>query len=136
MGEEKKYSKLNMFVFLIFAVLALVFAVQMFKFIRLGTEKINSDNNFFVCENLNYKIDLINYKANSLVFQVGSYDSSVNFTKLIIVSDSEIEKKEILLEPILKNGDSRILKIDDIKINKSYTVYAEGCEKKGVTVSI
>ena|SRR3989344_3763844 len=136
MEQEKKYGKLGMFLFLAFAIISIMFATQVYKFVKLGEESINEKRRELLCSDLDYDVENLQYRNNELAFSLVSNDYDTNISIIKVVLDSSEEAHSLIIEPRLMGGDSKVLKISNINLSRSIYVVAEGCDKNGVTKTI
>ena len=134
MEGEKKYTKVKLFLLLVFIVLAFIYITQTWKFFNMSTANLAIQNKEFKCQDLNYEIEPISYKGNNLIFEIISKDYDTNITKLTIFPDEGNKNYSINLE--LSGGENQIIRIENITIFENFLIYAESCSSKIKTIKI
>jgi len=129
---EKRYSKLKLFLLLVFSIVAIVFVTQLIKFFNSGITTIEQKKKEVTCSNMRYSITDINYKDNVLSFILES-KTPLNITSFTVISDTN---QSYTNDIFLKRGDSTIISIDNINLKNSIKTYANNCYSIKTTTKI
>ncbi len=116
-----KDTKIKLFIFLIFVIIAIVLATEVFNIVNNSFSAINHQKEQIDCRNIN--ILESNYLNNKLMIEITS--PMKNITKLTILTDNQ-EQKIIEIEPIYA-GETKTITIPNITIREKYQIYAENC---------
>lgn len=127
--EEKRYTKLGIFIFLFFVIMLLVFSASIINLISGLFQKINQKNQEFKCSDLKYVIkkDSIIYKSNNLIFEVFSQSYDYNITDFKIRSDLSTEAQNFSFDPVLKGGDAKFVQVSNISVDKGFYFTIDNC---------
>jgi len=132
MEQEKKYTKLGIFLFVFFIILSSVFAASIYKLIKNLFYGIEEKKNELKCSGLVYGINGISYKSNNLLFLLSSQDYDTNLTKITILSDTSESEYTKIIEPSLKAGESSFIQIKDIPLDKGFYIFLEDCKESKI----
>jgi hypothetical protein len=130
MDPEKRYSKIKIFLFLFFTVIAAVLVTSVVRLTQELFSQINIKNNEFKCTNLNFNVNTRSYKGNNLVFEISSNSFDVNRTIVKIVPDTSSDEREYSISP--KGVDTEIIMVDNISLVTGYYVYLDNCKNKKI----
>lgn len=130
--EEKKYTKLGIFLFFFFVVLFIVFSTSTISLISGLFNGISQKNMEFKCTDLSYIVDQdsISYKSGNLVFEVSSKNYNTNITKIRVMPDTAEENFSIALSPAIKGGESRYVTIMNISLENGFYIELNDCNGK------
>ena len=126
---EKKYTKMMIIISFFFIAIAIVFAIEMIRFVREGSISIQEKTKDMECERLNFKPKLESYRDGRLVLSI----ESNNLEEVTVVSDTGEQKTQFFEPTAVK--EVYFLNLD-ILIDKQFSVYPNKCLKKEVLIKI
>jgi len=132
---ERKQTKVKIFLYLAFAILAIMVGTQIYRLISQGTRAIHQGNEQLKCVELSYDIEST-YNNNVLVLEITSKSYDLNITKITVTPDTSDTEYTNELDEVLKGGNIAFLRIENISITNRFFIYAENCKKNGKYIRI
>jgi hypothetical protein len=126
MEGEKKYTKVKLFlslIFIVFAVLLLVTIVRIMQDLFTG---INEKNYEFKCNDLRYELRAISYKEKTLSFEMLNEDTDINITKITISAESGNYEYDAGKE--IAFGSSLFTKQNNITVSSGFGIRVNDCQ--------
>ena len=123
---RSKSRKYFIFMFLIFVVSTLMILLWAYNIYQKGViattgEEQESSN----CWSYVYEIKDIQYNDNTLTFNLeNKFYSDARISKINIVTSDEKREQDF---PGIAKGTTRLIKIEDIKIENSFLAYPDNC---------
>lgn len=127
--SEKKYSKLQIFLFLFFFIVLVIFFVNIFNFLTNSYNSIKYNNEKIKCMNLNFDITSEIF-GSSLYINIINY-GNINITKITIFNDENFSNQQNE-KNILKDTNN----IDFSKLNETFDVFILGGNKEIIKLDI
>lgn len=130
---EKKYTKVKIFLFLVFMMLAFIYIAQTWKFFQSSAAELAEENRKFRCLDLNFRIEPVSYRDKTLVIEVMSKDYDTNISALTVEPDTG---GNISVPVAISGGESQIVRIENITISEYYSAYANDCNGSMIKVGM
>ena len=127
-------SKFKLLLYLLFAVIAVVFVSHVWNLINSGFNEINHQKKGFNCNNLNFQIVDKKFGIKNISLVLISDSLNFNIITAKIMSDIENNDKLYEFDPVFLPGQSRELFIKDIYIENSINLIVENCVENGVEI--
>jgi hypothetical protein len=133
MEEEKKYTKVKIFLFLISAIFALILITSVVRIMQDLFSGINEKTNEYKCNELDYDLKSIIYDKNTLSFELRNKEANVNISNIAISADSR--DYEFRAEKEIGQGESLFVKLENITLNSSFSISVNDCKNmKNITL--
>jgi len=126
--EKKKYSKVKIFLFLIFALFSLILITSIVRIMQDLFTGISEKNSELKCNDLRYSIDKqsIVYSKDNLAFELMNMDYDINISKITVLTgfgDYEyIPEKEVVA------GKSAFVRLENVTLEKGFKVKINSCK--------
>jgi hypothetical protein len=132
MSEEKKNTKLSIFLFLAFALLSLFLLVSMVRMIGNFITSIDKNTADLKCTTLNYKFEegSITYSDNKLQFRIQSSSYDMNITKITLLIGDAQEERVFVLDKPLTGGNKKYIVFENVSISNGFYIYPDACINK------
>lgn len=130
---EHKHSKTKIFIFLIFALVSIVFITDLVRMVRQGINEIETGSRNVICSDFKYNVKDITYTGDILTFMVESSDYDTNITRINILTDINQTSSE---NTLIKGGDAQIFKFEDMHIKDNIMIYPNDCDGFMKTLTI
>ena len=114
-------SKIKLFIFLIFVVVAIVLVTEVASFLRGGFSAIDNKKQEIACTNV--KIIDSTYANKNLLVEISTIRK--NITQLTIINSDKTEAKYTI--DTIYAGETKTITIPNITLSKKYKIYAENC---------
>ncbi len=129
MGEEKKYTKTKIFLFLIFAVFLIIFFSSTVSLMQKMFRNISEKNSELKCNDFIYSIKGENLNGK-LFLTLTNNDYDTNITKITLISDNSEEEHIEEITPNLESAEQKSIIINDFMFDKGVYIYANDCINK------
>ncbi len=127
MEEEKKYTKVKIFLFLVFAIFAVFLIASVVRIIQDLFLGINEKGDEFRCTDFTYSINekSMSFNEKSLVFELINQDYDINISKITLITDSG--ERIFTPEKESRGGNSIFVRFENISIGQDFLVRINDC---------
>jgi hypothetical protein len=126
MEEEKKYTKVKIFLFLIFAIFAVMLIATVFRIMQDLFSGINEKTNEYKCNEIDYEVKSITYQTKILSFELRNKETNVNISKISVSVDSS--NYEFSASKEIGFGESLFVKLENVTLNSSFGIIINDCK--------
>ncbi len=120
-----KSRKYMIFMFLIFVVATLMIMLWAYNIYQRGVLATTGEEKSSSCWSYSYKIKDVQYNNNTLTFNLeNKLYSDIRISKINIITSNEKREQEF---PGIAKGTTRLIAIEDIKIEDSFLAYPDNC---------
>ena len=120
-----KSRKYMIFMFLIFIVVTLMIMLWAYNIYRSGVIATSGEEKSSSCWSYVYEIKDVQYNDNTLTFNLeNKLYSDTRISKITIITKDGKKEQEF---PGIAKGTTRLIAIEDIKIEGSFLAYPDNC---------
>jgi hypothetical protein len=127
MEGEKKYTKVKLLLFLVFAVFSVLLIANVVRIMQDLFSGISEKNSELRCNDLNFDIVSIAYEENTVSFEIINNDPNTNISKIMLTAESG----DYVFNPDkeISSGGSLFVKQDNLTINRQFGISINECDK-------